>query len=82
MNAIEKRALVYREPLASEITLEDLAKSGGVSRFYITRAFGAATGRSIMRYVRGRRFDRSSEGPIGGRTGYFVRCPGSGVWLT
>ncbi len=27
-------------------------------------------------------FDRSSEGPIGGRTGYFVRCPGCGVWLT
>ena len=44
MNAIEKALWFIESHFASEITLEDLAKAGGVSRFHITRAFGAATG--------------------------------------
>jgi AraC family transcriptional regulator len=43
------------------MTLEDLAKAGGVSRFHMTRAFGAATGHSIMRYVRGRRLTEAAK---------------------
>lgn|SRR6266481_1363674 len=66
MNAIEKALWFIESHFASEITLEDLAKSGGVSRFYITRAFGAATGRSIMRYVRGRRLTEAAKALSGG----------------
>jgi AraC family transcriptional regulator len=49
MNAIEKTLWFIESHFASEITLGDLAKAGGVSRFHITRAFGAATGYSVMR---------------------------------
>ena len=61
MNAIEKALWFIESHFASEITLEDLANAGGVSRFHITRAFGAATDRSIMRYVRGRRLSEAAK---------------------
>jgi len=51
MNAVEKALWFIESHFASEITLEDLAKAGGVSRFHITRAFGTATGRSRVRDV-------------------------------
>jgi AraC family transcriptional regulator len=50
------RALWYIEShFAEEISLEDIAAVSDVSRFHMSRAFGLATGRSVMRYVRGRR---------------------------
>ena len=61
MNAIEKALWFIESHFASQITLEDLAKAGGVSRFHVTRAFGAATGLSIMRYVRGRRLTEAAK---------------------
>src|SRR5260370_17324993 len=61
MNAIEKALWFIESHFASEITLEDLAKAVGVSRFHITRAFGTATGRAIMRYVRGRRLTEAAK---------------------
>jgi AraC family transcriptional regulator len=61
MNATEKALWFIESHFASEITLEDIAKAGGVSRFHMTRAFGAATGRSIMRYVRGRRLTEAAK---------------------
>src|SRR5258708_33908512 len=61
MNAIEKALWFIESHFASEITLEDLAKAGEVSRFHITRAFGAATGYSVMRYVRGRRLSEAAK---------------------
>jgi AraC family transcriptional regulator len=61
MNSVEKALWFIESHFASEITLQDLAKAGGVSRFHLTRAFGAATGRSIMRYVRGRRLTEAAK---------------------
>jgi AraC family transcriptional regulator len=61
MNAVEKALWFIESHFASEITLEDLAKAGGVSRFHMTRAFGAATGLSIMRYVRRRRLAEAAK---------------------
>jgi AraC family transcriptional regulator len=61
MNAIEKALWFIESHFASEITLRDLAKAGGVTRFHMTRAFGAATGRSIMGYVRGRRLTEAAK---------------------
>ena len=61
MNAIAKALWFIESHFTSEITLEDLAKAGGVSRFHMTRAFGAATGLSIMRYVRGRRLTEAAK---------------------
>ena len=61
MNAVEKALWFIESHFASEVTLGDLAKAGGVSRFHMTRAFGAATGASIMRYVRGRRLSEAAK---------------------
>jgi AraC family transcriptional regulator len=61
MNSVEKALWFIESHFASEITLQDLAKAGGVSRFHMTRAFDAATGRSIMRYVRGRRLTEAAK---------------------
>ena len=55
MNPVGKALWYVESHFAGEITLEEIAAAAGVSRFYLTRAFGEATGRSIMRYVRGRR---------------------------
>ncbi len=55
-------ALWYIENhFAEEITLDELANISGVSRYYLTRAFGEATGHSIMRYLRGRRLTAAAR---------------------
>jgi AraC family transcriptional regulator len=61
MNAVEKALWFIESHFADAITLEDIAQAGGVSRFHVTRAFDAATGRSIMRYVRGRRLSEAAK---------------------
>src|SRR5215510_9078058 len=61
MNAVEKALWVIESHFAGEITLLDIANTAGVSRFHMTRAFGAATGHSIMRYVRGRRLTEAAK---------------------
>jgi AraC family transcriptional regulator len=37
------------------LTLDKIASVAGISRFHMVRAFAAATGLSVMRYVRVRR---------------------------
>jgi AraC family transcriptional regulator len=61
MNAVEKALWFIESHFAGEITLEEIAKTAGVSRFHMTRAFGTATGFSIMRYVRGRRLTEAAK---------------------
>lgn len=61
MKALEKALWFVERHFAGEITLEEIAKTAGVSRFHMTRAFGAATGLSIMRYVRGRRLTEAAK---------------------
>jgi AraC family transcriptional regulator len=56
------KALWYAEThFAVDITLEEIANVSGVSRFYLSRAFGEVTGRSVMRYVRGRRLTEAAR---------------------
>ena len=56
------RALWYIEShFSGELSLEEIATMGGVSRFHMTRAFSAATGHSIMRYVRARRLTEAAR---------------------
>ncbi|MGH6934147.1 MAG: AraC family transcriptional regulator [Dongiaceae bacterium] len=44
-----------------DISLDDIADAGGVSRYYLSRAFGTVTGHSAMRYVRGRRLTEAAR---------------------
>ena len=57
-----QRALWYIEShLAEPMTLDEIAAIGGVSRFHMVRAFAAATGFPVMRYVRARRLSEAAR---------------------
>jgi AraC family transcriptional regulator len=47
-------------------TLDDIASNACVSKHYLLRAFSAATGLSIMRYVRARRLSMAAQKLAGG----------------
>jgi AraC family transcriptional regulator len=62
-----QKALWYIEGhLASALTLDEVAAIAGVSRFHMVRAFAAATGFSVMRYVRARRLSEAARALAGG----------------
>jgi AraC family transcriptional regulator len=47
----------YAKP---ELSLDDVAAACGASRFHLTRAFGIATGRTLIRYLRARRMTQAA----------------------
>jgi AraC family transcriptional regulator len=61
VNPAEKALWFIESHFAEEITLEEIATVAGVSRHHLVRAFGAATGHSVMRYVRGRRLTEGAR---------------------
>ena len=58
MNPAQKALWYIESHLAEPMTLDEIAAIAGVSRFHMVRAFAAATGFSVMRYVRARRLTR------------------------
>ncbi len=61
MSPLGKALWFIESHFGSEITLDDIAEVAGVSSYYLTRAFGDATGHSVMRYVRGRRLTEAAR---------------------
>src|ERR1043165_216299 len=61
MNPAQKALWYIESNLASTLTLEEVAAIAGVSRFHLVRAFAAATGLSVMRYVRARRLTEAAR---------------------
>ena len=61
MNPAQKALWFIESHLASELTLDDISGMAGVSRFHMVRAFAAATGFSVMRYVRARRLSEAAR---------------------
>lgn len=61
MNPAEKALWYIESHLASELTLDEISGVAGVSRFHMVRAFAAATGFSVMRYVRARRLTEAAR---------------------
>ncbi|PCE23155.1 AraC family transcriptional regulator [Paraburkholderia acidicola] len=61
MNPAGKALWFIESHFASELTLDDIANGGCVSRFHLARAFEAATGYPVMRYVRGRRLTEAAR---------------------
>lgn len=55
MTPVQKAIWFIESHYSSDIGLDEIAAIGGVSRFHMSRAFGAATGHSIMGYIRARR---------------------------
>ncbi len=61
LNPIDKALWYIESRFSGELTLDEVARAAGLSRFHMTRAFGMATGLSIMRYVRGRRLTEAAR---------------------
>jgi AraC family transcriptional regulator len=61
MNPTERALWFVESHLPEAITLDDVAERSGVSRFHVTRAFGVATGRSVMGYMRARRLTEAAR---------------------
>src|ERR1700675_499123 len=61
MNPAQRALWFIESHLADALTLDEIAEIGGISRFHMVRAFGAATGLSVMRYVRARRLSEAAR---------------------
>ena len=66
MNPVAKALWFIESHFNQELTLDDVADAGGVSRYHMSRVFGIATGCSIIRYVRGRRLTEAARILAGG----------------
>lgn len=66
MSPVEKALWYIEAHLRLDFSLADIAANAAVSRHHLLRAFGAATGLSVMRYVRGRRLSTAAERLAGG----------------
>jgi len=61
MNPAQKALWFIESHLAEALSLDEIAAIGGVSRFHLVRAFAAATGSPVMRYVRARRLSEAAR---------------------
>ncbi len=61
MQFIERAIWFIETRFAEDITLDDIAGVGGVSRFHLSRSFGTIAGLPVMTYVRGRRLTLAAQ---------------------
>lgn len=61
MNPVQKANWYIESFLSADLSLERISKASCVSAFHLTRAFGNATGRSVMRYVKHRRLSEAAK---------------------
>jgi AraC family transcriptional regulator len=66
MNPVAKALWFIESHFTEDLSLDDVASAGGVSRYHMSRVFGSATGYSITRYVRGRRLTEAARTLAGG----------------
>jgi AraC family transcriptional regulator len=66
MNPAQKALWFVESHLAEPLSLDDIAGVAGISRFHMVRAFAAATGLPVMRYVRARRLSEAARALAGG----------------
>jgi AraC family transcriptional regulator len=61
MSPAQKALWFIESRLARPMTLDEISAVAEVSRFHLVRAFGEATGFSVMRYVRARRLTEAAR---------------------
>src|ERR1700751_639920 len=61
MNPAQKALWFIEGHLGQPLTLDKIASVAGVSRYHMVRSFAAATGFSVMRYVRARRLSEAAR---------------------
>ncbi|MFT3792796.1 MAG: AraC family transcriptional regulator [Rudaea sp.] len=78
MSPVEKALWFIESHSAASISLDDVARSACVSRYHLCRAFGAATGQSVMGYLRGRRLSKAACALADGAADIFSVALGAG----
>lgn len=58
---VEKALWFVESHFSQDITLDDVAEVAGVSRYHLSRAFGAAMGFTLTRYLRARRLTEAAK---------------------
>jgi len=61
MNPVQQAIWFIENRFAQPISLDDVAAAGGISRFHMSRAFVAATGRPAIGYLRARRLTEAAR---------------------
>jgi AraC family transcriptional regulator len=61
MQLATRAVWIIERNLNSDLTLNGIAQSCGVSSFHLAHAFGAATGQPVMAYVRSRRLSEAAR---------------------
>jgi AraC family transcriptional regulator len=61
MKPVDKALWFIESHFAREIALDDIADKAGASRYYLSRAFQAATGYSVIGYLRARRLSEAAR---------------------
>lgn len=61
MSPANKAIWYIERHFGSELSLDEVAAHSGVSRFHLSHAFAALTGRPLMTYVRGRRLTEAAR---------------------
>jgi AraC family transcriptional regulator len=61
VNPVSKALWYLESHFAEEITLDDVARVAGVSRYYMSRAFATLVGISMQAYLRGRRLSEAAK---------------------
>ncbi len=82
MNPAQKALWFIEGHLADALTLDEIAAVAGISRFHLVRAFAAATGLPVMRYVRARRLTEAARALAARRTRYPRSRAGGGLRLS
>lgn len=61
MNPIGRAVWYIEMHYGGEVSLTDVAKASGLSKFHLVRAFGLYAEKSVMRYVRARRLSEAAK---------------------
>ncbi len=69
MDLIGKAVWYIETHFGGELSLDDVARAAGLSKFHLVRAFGTHSGLSVMRYVRARRLSEAAKSLAIGSTG-------------
>lgn len=61
MNPVQQAIWFIENRIAQPLSLDEVARAGGISRFHMSRAFVVATGRPVIGYVRARRLTEAAQ---------------------
>jgi AraC family transcriptional regulator len=78
MSLAEKALWIIERNSTQALTLDGIAAACGVSRSHLAHAFGAATGMSVMHYVRARRLSTAAQALAGGAPDIFALALSAG----